>query len=174
MIRLPAASAISAFFHHIVLEASMYLIWLVDRFSILRTRGQSNKKWFRSLKYYEGRREFSCSVTGAIKWPTFLFYSALKTVVLTEFDVVISKDTSAVKKRALLRVLTEITQRKRRFTLVVCILLSGSQDDNSYLQLNTLIHYLCTSLALRFCKFTWISQMNELNKQEPQTLRFFL
>ena len=39
MIRLPAASAISAFFHHIVLEASMYLIWLVDRFSILRTRG---------------------------------------------------------------------------------------------------------------------------------------
>ena len=33
-------------------------------------------------------------------------------VVLIEFDEVISKDTSAVKKRALLQVLTEITQRK--------------------------------------------------------------
>lgn len=41
-----------------------------------------------------------------------LLFSLKDYVVLVEFDVVISKDTSAVKKRALLQVLTEITQRK--------------------------------------------------------------
>lgn len=41
-----------------------------------------------------------------------LAFSLKDCVVLIEFDEVISKDTSAVKKRALLQVLTEITQRK--------------------------------------------------------------
>lgn len=63
-------------------------------------------------KYYEGRREFSCSVTGHQVAYLSLALSLKDCVVLIEFDEVISKDTSAVKKRALLQVLTEITQRK--------------------------------------------------------------